>query len=45
LLAASLPNPIKRDTRSPGPGLRRLAGLYVARAASAPQAGGCIRRP
>ena len=31
LMAASLPNPHDRDTRRPGPALRRLAGLYVAR--------------
>ena len=29
LLAAMLPNPHDRDARRPGPGLRRLAGLYV----------------
>jgi monofunctional biosynthetic peptidoglycan transglycosylase len=44
LLAASLPNPVKRNAHTPGPGLRRLSGLYVARAASAPQANSCIRR-
>ena len=32
LLAAVLPNPHSRDAKRPGPGLRRLAGLYVARA-------------
>jgi monofunctional glycosyltransferase len=32
LLAAILPNPIKRSARNPGPGLRRLAGTYMARA-------------
>jgi len=32
LMAAMLPNPVERDARSPGPGLRRLAGLYVRRA-------------
>jgi len=36
LLAAELPNPHDRDARRPGPGLRRLAGLYRARAARAP---------
>jgi monofunctional biosynthetic peptidoglycan transglycosylase len=44
LLAATLPNPIDRNARAPGPGLRRLAGLYVARAAKAPQVDDCIRR-
>ena len=32
LLAAILPNPIRRSARNPGPGVRRLAGTYVARA-------------
>lgn len=32
LLASILPNPVKRSARSPGPGVRRLAGTYVARA-------------
>lgn len=32
LLAAILPNPHTRSARNPGPGLRRLAGIYVARA-------------
>jgi monofunctional biosynthetic peptidoglycan transglycosylase len=36
LLAAMLPNPHDRDARRPGRGLRRLAGLYRARAARAP---------
>src|SRR3984957_1685566 len=31
LLAAILPNPIRRSARNPGPGLRRLAGIYAAR--------------
>src|ERR1041385_144748 len=35
LLAASLPNPQARDRRRPGPTLRRLAGLYCARAEQA----------
>jgi monofunctional biosynthetic peptidoglycan transglycosylase len=43
LLAASLPNPVARNARSPGPGLRRLAGLYVARAARTPEAANCLR--
>jgi monofunctional biosynthetic peptidoglycan transglycosylase len=34
LLAASLPNPVRRSARNPGPGVRRLAGLYMARAQS-----------
>ena len=32
LLASILPNPVKRSARTPGPGVRRLAGTYVARA-------------
>jgi monofunctional biosynthetic peptidoglycan transglycosylase len=35
LLAAILPNPIKRSARNPGPGVRRLAGTYMARANAA----------
>jgi monofunctional glycosyltransferase len=35
LLAAILPNPVKRSARNPGPGLRRLAGSYIVRAQSA----------
>jgi monofunctional biosynthetic peptidoglycan transglycosylase len=43
LLAAMLPNPHDRDARRPGPGLRRLAGLYAARAAHATWADDCLR--
>ena len=32
LLAAILPNPHRRSARSPTPGVRRLAGIYAARA-------------
>jgi monofunctional biosynthetic peptidoglycan transglycosylase len=32
LLAAILPNPVRRSARNPGPGVRRLAGIYVVRA-------------
>jgi monofunctional glycosyltransferase len=35
LLAAILPNPHTRSARNPGPGLRRLAGIYVGRARAA----------
>src|SRR6267154_204479 len=31
LLAAILPNPVRRSARTPGPGVRRLAGTYTAR--------------
>jgi monofunctional biosynthetic peptidoglycan transglycosylase len=33
-LAAILPNPVRRSARQPGPGVRRLAGIYMTRAAS-----------
>jgi monofunctional biosynthetic peptidoglycan transglycosylase len=33
LLAAALPNPKKRNPGRPGPGVRRLAGIYERRAA------------
>ncbi len=42
LMAASLPNPHKRNPRQPGPGLRRLAGLYMARAARSPHVDDCV---
>lgn len=32
LLASILPNPVKRSARTPGPGVRRLAVTYMARA-------------
>jgi monofunctional biosynthetic peptidoglycan transglycosylase len=32
LLAAILPNPVSRSARNPGPGVRRLASTYLARA-------------
>ena len=35
LLAATLPNPVTRSAKRPGPGMRRLAGIYTARARSA----------
>jgi monofunctional biosynthetic peptidoglycan transglycosylase len=41
LLAAMLPNPVTRDAKKPGPGLRRLAGLYQGRAARSPGAANC----
>jgi monofunctional biosynthetic peptidoglycan transglycosylase len=44
LLAAVLPNPIARNAHAPGPGLRRLAGLYVARSARAGGEAACLRR-
>jgi monofunctional biosynthetic peptidoglycan transglycosylase len=44
MLAAVLPNPAARDAKQPGPGVRRLAGLYSARAARSPEAAGCLRQ-
>jgi monofunctional biosynthetic peptidoglycan transglycosylase len=44
LLAAVLPNPARRNAHAPGPGLRRLAGLYVGRSARSPAAAACLRR-
>jgi monofunctional biosynthetic peptidoglycan transglycosylase len=45
LLAAALPNPVTRDTHAPGPGLRRLAGLYVGRSEQSAGVTACIRTP
>jgi len=45
MLAAVLPSPARRDARAPGPGLRRLAGLYVGRSGRSPEAAKCVRRP
>jgi len=43
LLAAVLPNPVVRDARKPGPGLRRLGALYGSRIARSPQSAACVR--
>lgn len=43
LMAAMLPNPRRRDAQKPGPAVRRLAGVYQARAGKAVDA--CIKRP
>jgi monofunctional biosynthetic peptidoglycan transglycosylase len=43
IMAAALPNPVRRNAKSPGPGLRRLAGLYVSRSARSPEADDCVR--
>jgi monofunctional glycosyltransferase len=43
LLAAALPNPIRRDTRHPSLALRRLASIYIGRAASAADIDRCVR--
>ena len=42
LLAAILPNPVRRSARRPGPGVRRLAGIYAARARGGSAFAGCI---
>jgi monofunctional biosynthetic peptidoglycan transglycosylase len=43
LLAAILPNPRQRSARQPGPAVRRIAGVYVARAARSPTLAACLR--
>jgi monofunctional biosynthetic peptidoglycan transglycosylase len=43
LLASMLPNPVTRDAKRPGPSLRRLAGLYEARAGRSPGAASCAK--
>jgi len=43
LLAAALPNPIRRDARRPSAGLRRLAAIYGVRAASGTDIDRCVR--
>ena len=43
LLAGMLPNPVIRDAKKPGPGLRRLAGLYEASAARSPETAICVK--
>jgi monofunctional glycosyltransferase len=44
LLAATLPNPIRRDAHRPSEGLRRLAAIYVGRAAAVADIDRCVRR-
>jgi monofunctional biosynthetic peptidoglycan transglycosylase len=43
LMAAILPNPVARSARRPGPGVRRLAGIYQARAAALEARTQCAR--
>ncbi len=43
LMAAMLPNPIRRNARQPNPALRRLAGTYTARAAAGSDIDRCVR--
>lgn len=42
LLAAILPNPVRRSAKNPGPGVRRLGARYVGRARSAPEIFFCL---
>lgn len=43
LMAAILPNPIRRSARQPGPAVRRIAGIVEARARMAGGLDACIR--
>jgi len=43
LLAATLPNPVRRDARQPSSSLRRLAAIIAGRAASEGDSDRCIR--
>jgi monofunctional biosynthetic peptidoglycan transglycosylase len=44
ILAAVLPNPVRRNAQRPGPVVSRLAGLYQRRAASSGALDDCLRR-
>jgi monofunctional biosynthetic peptidoglycan transglycosylase len=44
LLAAVLPNPVRRSARSPGPGVRRLAGIHEVRARNSRALAACVGR-
>lgn len=44
LLAAILPNPRRRSAARPGPGVRRLAGIYESRSRSSATVADCLRR-
>ena len=44
VMAAVLPNPIRRSARTPGPGVRRLAGIYEARARTQRALAQCVLR-
>src|SRR5712692_715144 len=43
LLAAVLPNPVRRSARQPGPAVRRIAASRQARAAASPTIDACVR--
>jgi monofunctional biosynthetic peptidoglycan transglycosylase len=42
LMAAILPNPVVRNARNPGPGVRRLAAIYQRRAVGSGPLGACV---
>jgi monofunctional biosynthetic peptidoglycan transglycosylase len=44
LLAAILPNPVRRSAKRPGAGVNRLAGIYQARASRSASVADCLRR-
>jgi monofunctional biosynthetic peptidoglycan transglycosylase len=44
LLVSVLPNPRQRDARTPGPGLRRIAGIHLRRMPAARELDGCLGR-
>ena len=44
-LAAILPNPVRRSTKTPSVLVRRLAGLYERRAAEFSGLDACVRGP
>jgi len=44
LLAAVLPNPRRRSAARPGPGVRRLGGIYETRSRSSATVADCLRR-
>jgi monofunctional biosynthetic peptidoglycan transglycosylase len=44
LLAAILPNPVRRNAQKPGPAVNRLAATYQARAANSGPLDACLRR-
>jgi monofunctional biosynthetic peptidoglycan transglycosylase len=43
LMAAILPNPIRRSAGQPRAGVQRLAGIYQSRTANSPGVGACLR--
>jgi monofunctional glycosyltransferase len=45
LLASMLPNPHRRDAKSPGPGLRRIAGIHLRRISTMKGLDNCVARP